>query len=141
MPGEPVSAHLHRLLSGRSRLDPSVRRRQSAARGRLTHQRKLLLDILEQRLVLSGETITSTIGTLPAGKSIQVLFDTTIDASTPKGIDQIYNQGTVSGSNFSSVRTDDPTVVGTTDPTARALDRAPQVAQVFVRSTGWNAAF
>src|SRR3954451_17799886 len=96
MSSKPVSAHLLRIVSDWDRLNLWGRRRESRARGRLTHRRILLLDVLEQRLVLSGETITSTIGTLPAGKSVQVLFDTTIDSSAAKGIDQIYNQGSVS---------------------------------------------
>src|SRR5204863_9328731 len=54
------------------------------------------------------------IGTLPKGKSVVVTFTVQISATTASSIS---NQGTVSGSNFSNVLTDDPTVGGAADPT------------------------
>ncbi|MFL6254753.1 MAG: PxKF domain-containing protein [Pyrinomonadaceae bacterium] len=54
----------------------------------------------------SGETITVNIGTLPAGKSITITFQATINNSI--NTTQVSNQGTVSGTNFGSVQTDDP---------------------------------
>ena len=73
----------------------------------------------------SGETITINGGgpgfTLPAGKSITIRFRVTIDNVQP-AVTQVSNQGTVSGSNFANVLTDDPNVVGAANPTVRLVD-------------------
>ncbi|MEZ4771041.1 MAG: Ig-like domain-containing protein [Caldilineales bacterium] len=90
----------------------------------------------------SGETINVTIGTLPAGKSVTIVFDVTIDAPTSaQGIfSQVCNQGTVSGTDFSPVDTDDPDVGGASDPTCTAMqpgnitiakDQVPDGSDIF----------
>ena len=61
-------------------------------------------------VVLSGETVT--VGgvsgfLLPAEKSITIKFRVTIDDPLPLGKCQISNQGTVTGSNFGDVLTDE----------------------------------
>lgn len=43
------------------------------------------------------------VGTLPIGKSVTIVFQTTINNSVPNGTTQISSSGTVSGNNFSSV--------------------------------------
>lgn len=63
----------------------------------------------------SGETITINIGTLPAGKSMTITFQATINNSI--NTTQVSNQGTVSGSNFAPVVTDDPDTGAFGDPT------------------------
>jgi uncharacterized repeat protein (TIGR01451 family) len=63
----------------------------------------------------SGETINVNIGTLPAGKSMTITFQVTIDNSI--AVTQVSNQGTVSGTNFSPVVTDDPDTGAFGDPT------------------------
>jgi hypothetical protein len=63
-------------------------------------------------------SVSLNIGTLPAGESVTITFDVTINSPlVPPSTTQVSNQGTVSGSNFGSVLTDDPTVGGTADPT------------------------
>jgi hypothetical protein len=74
--------------------------------------------------IQSGETIT--VGgvsgfTLPATKTVTITFRATIGNPLP-AITQVSNQGTVSGSNFSNVLTDDPSVAGTANPTVRIVD-------------------
>src|SRR5262245_10540535 len=106
------------------------------------YPRHLWLEPLEDRTVPSGETVSATIGTLPAGKPERLTFDVTVDNPAVKGITSVFNQGTVSGTGFTSpVRTDDPGVGGTTDFNTTTIDRAPQVTGVFVRSSSWNATF
>src|SRR5262249_45110530 len=56
----------------------------------------------------SGETINQNLGTLPQGKSITMMFQVTINNSVPAGTQEVCNQGTISGSNFTTVVTDDP---------------------------------
>ncbi len=66
-------------------------------------------------------TINLNIGTLPAGQSITITFNASINSSVPSGTTQVSNQGTVSGDNFGDVLTDDPDVVGTADPTVTPI--------------------
>ncbi len=62
------------------------------------------------------------IGTLPAGESVTITFKVTVDDPFTGALPQVSNQGTVSGSNFADVLTDDPSVVGTADPTVTPID-------------------
>ncbi len=78
----------------------------------------------EQTVNLSGETITvgaPTGFTLPASKSITIKFRATVN-NTPVGLTQVSTQGTVSGSNFANVLTDDTAVGGGADPTVTLID-------------------
>ena len=62
-------------------------------------------------LVPEGEITPSmplVIGTLPAGKGVVVVFQAAINDPLPSGVTQVANQGTVSGTNFADVLTDDP---------------------------------
>ncbi|HXM49891.1 MAG TPA: Calx-beta domain-containing protein, partial [Pyrinomonadaceae bacterium] len=67
-----------------------------------------------------------SIGTLPAGKGVTITFNVTVDDPFTGALPQVSNQGTVSGTNFSNVLTDDPSVGGTADPTVTPID-LPQV--------------
>ena len=54
----------------------------------------------------SGETVSVPAFTLPAGKSVTIKFQVTVNSpSLPLGTTKITNQGTISGSNFSNVLT------------------------------------
>ncbi len=68
-----------------------------------------------------SSSVNLNIGTLPAGKSITITFNATINNSVPPGTTQVSNQGTVSGSNFANVLTDDPDVGGAADPTVTPI--------------------
>ncbi len=88
----------------------------------LSHQEKAALDLPAEigthtsRLLSarrapakSGETVSATIGTLPAGKTVTIIYRVTVDALDPGEVrTKILNQGTISGSNFASVTTTDP---------------------------------
>ncbi len=69
-----------------------------------------------------------TIGTLPPGKMVTVKYAVTITGAVPS----ISNQGTVSGSNFANVLTDDPTVGGAADATVTPVELPPTVSNVAV---------
>jgi methionine-rich copper-binding protein CopC len=76
---------------------------------------------------LSGETVTHSIGTLLAGKTVHIQFQVTVN--TPYGGGAfVSNQGTVSGSNFADVLTDDPAVGGANDPTQTPILLTPNVS-------------
>src|SRR5215471_10640239 len=76
----------------------------------------------------SGETVVRTLGTLPPGKTVVVRFSAIVNTPFPAGATQVSTQGTVTGSNFSSVLTDDPDAPGTADPTVTPINAAPDLA-------------
>ena len=68
------------------------------------------------------------IGDIPPGKTVVVTFSVQVENPLkPANTTQISNQGTVKGTNFADVLTDDPTVGGATDPTVTQLCTNPSV--------------
>lgn len=90
----------------------------------------------------SGETInvpfgaSGANGTLPAGKIITIKYAATINA--PPLARQVSTQGTVQGSNFATVQTDDPDAAGSPNPTITLVDTL--MTWNGVTSTDWNTA-
>jgi hypothetical protein len=88
---------------------------------------------------LAGETVSHSVGTLLAGKTVHIQFQVTVN-NPYLGGDFVSNQGTVSGSNFTEVLTDDPAVGGANDPTLTPVLTTPGVsvadAQANEPSTG-----
>ena len=86
-----------------------------------------------------GDTVNQSIGTLLAGKSVHIQFQVTVNTPYLGGAN-VSNQGTISGSNFPSVQTDDPAAGGSTDPTLTPILLSPSVsvadAQANEPSTG-----
>lgn len=66
-----------------------------------------------------------SIGTIPAGDSVVIYYDVTINAGLAPTVMYIANQGTVSGSNFANVVTDDPKTVAALDSTKTLLNAFP----------------
>lgn len=66
--------------------------------------------------------VNLAIGTLPAGESVTITFRVTVDNPFTGAMAQVSNQGTVSGTNFADVLTDDPDVGGAADPTVTPID-------------------
>jgi hypothetical protein len=64
----------------------------------------------------AGGTVSVSIGTLAPGDSVTITFQVVIDDPYSGG-PNVSNQGTVSGSNFSNVLTDDPSIAGAANPT------------------------
>src|SRR5262249_18364369 len=73
-----------------------------------------------------GETVTHSVGTLLAGKTVRIQFQVTVNNPYAGG-PFVSNQGTVSGSNFSNVLTDDPAVGGANDPTQTPILQIPNL--------------
>ena len=69
-----------------------------------------------------------TIGTLGAGKSVTITFSVTVNNPLASSVTQVSNQGTVSGTGFSNVLTDDPDVAGANNPTVTAIIPQPTIA-------------
>ncbi|MAE66546.1 MAG: hypothetical protein CMJ18_19935, partial [Phycisphaeraceae bacterium] len=112
-------------------------RRRRAAQSDL-HRRTMRFEteMLEPRVLLSGETLVADLGDLPVGKAISIQFDAAVEAPLGKGIDTVHNQATVSGDNFADILT---------EPVTTMVDRAPQVTGVFINGahpdTGWSQDF
>jgi large repetitive protein len=73
-----------------------------------------------------GETVTHSVGTLLAGKTVRIQFQVTVNNPYSGGA-FVTNQGTVSGSNFPNVLTDDPAVGGANDPTQTHILQTPNL--------------
>jgi uncharacterized repeat protein (TIGR01451 family) len=71
--------------------------------------------------------VNLSIGTLPAGESVVITFNVTVNNPFLGAMNQVSNQGTVSGTNFADVLTDDPDVGGAADPTVTPIDNAKVV--------------
>ncbi|HKE58221.1 MAG TPA: Calx-beta domain-containing protein [Pyrinomonadaceae bacterium] len=67
------------------------------------------------------------IGTLRAGDSVIIMFQVTIN-NPYLGGPNVSNQGTISGSNFTTVLTDDPDVAGTNNPTLTPVLAPPNIS-------------
>ncbi|MDP9191004.1 MAG: GEVED domain-containing protein [Acidobacteriota bacterium] len=93
-----------------------------------------------------GDTSVSVnVGTIAAAASATIVFDVLIDDPLPPGTTTVANQGTVTGTNFADVLTDDPAVAGATDPTVTPVTLLPIVsatktAALFIDVDGDNAA-
>ncbi len=78
----------------------------------------------------SGETVTTSAFTLPAGKTVTIKFQATVNNPFPTNTCSVSNQGTVTGtlsaSSF-SVLTDNPSLGGATDPTVTQINTAPVI--------------
>jgi uncharacterized repeat protein (TIGR01451 family) len=81
-------------------------------------------------------TVGSSIGTLVAGGTAVIAFDVTIDDPLPPGVTQVVNSGTVTGSNFAPVNTDDPSLPGNGDATAFAVEAEAPAAAVAIPTFG-----
>ena len=75
----------------------------------------------------SAENVSSSIGTLLAGKTVHIQFQVTVNNPYLGGA-TVSNQGSVSGSNFSTVLTDDPAVGGANDPTQTPILLLPNIS-------------
>ena len=64
-----------------------------------------------------GSRFSVELGTLPAGKRVQISFRATINDPLDAGVTQVANQGTVSGSNVDIFLTDDPATEALGDAT------------------------
>ena len=61
------------------------------------------------------------LGDVPAGSHVSITFKASISNPLPSEVTNVINQGVVSGSNFSSVPTDDPDTLLANDATGTAV--------------------
>src|SRR4029079_2404916 len=77
----------------------------------------------------AGNTSVSVnVGTIAPAATVTITFRVTINSPLPAGVQQVANSGSVSGTNFSSVATDDPAFPGPSDPTVTPVTAMPIVS-------------
>ncbi|HEV7350497.1 right-handed parallel beta-helix repeat-containing protein, partial [Telluribacter sp.] len=92
----------------------------------------LLLMLAFVSLNAQAQTIPS-IGTIPPGKSLIIVYDVTIN----NGTTQVSNQGTVSGTNFNPFLTNDPKTLTANDATVtEVVSLGPERLYVNASATG-----
>jgi uncharacterized repeat protein (TIGR01451 family) len=70
----------------------------------------------------AGDTAVQVdVGTLAGGGTATITFEVVVDDPLPDGVEEVANQGTVTGSNLPSILTDDPAAAGGADPTVSPL--------------------
>ncbi len=92
-----------------------------------------------------GDTrVVVNVGTLPGGGgSTTIEFRVTIVDPLPAGVTQVSNQAQVSGTNFSTQQSDDPTTPAERDPTVTTVTALPagqgtKIATLFIDADGDN---
>lgn len=80
-------------------------------------------------LVLGGYRVAAQvnvpIGNVQPGARITISFEVAIDGEISPGVTQLSSQGTITGSNFSALETDDPESLAAGDATLTPLFNAP----------------
>ncbi len=85
---------------------------------------------------MSFVNVMLDIGTLPAGKTVTITFNVTVDNPYLGATNQVENQGLVEGANFDDVPTDDPDVnPGLADKTKTTIDQPDVTVMVAPSST------
>ena len=66
---------------------------------------------------LSTSAVSVAVGTISAGQSVTISYSASVSSSTPASTFSISGQGSVSGSNFTTILTDDPATANRSDAT------------------------
>jgi hypothetical protein len=77
-----------------------------------------------------AQTVSSSIGILPAGKSVTLTFDIRVRTPMPDSVTQVGTQGSISGSNFATLLTDDPDTGAPNDSTKTPVVSPPLPIQL-----------
>ncbi len=107
------------------------RKSQDSDARRWREQVNLRMELLENRILLAAD-LSLNLGTVSDGQSVNIQYDAVVDNPFPKGLDRVWNQADVSGSNI---------ITTTTNPIFTPVDRAPQIDAVFANGTGWDPLF
>ncbi|HVQ38436.1 MAG TPA: LamG-like jellyroll fold domain-containing protein, partial [Pyrinomonadaceae bacterium] len=110
-PGTLNGSHFLSLSSGEER--PAVTRERSTT-AKAAHVTSTAPVI---NPTCGAGTIAICLGTVRAGKTVNIQFKVTVNTPFPSGTSQVSNQGTVAFDGGGPVLTDDPAVGGANDPT------------------------
>src|SRR5207244_7001317 len=77
--------------------------------------------------LLTFAQVSRSLGTLPPGGAVTITFDVIINTNFPANTPSVTNQGSLSGTGFGPLLTDDPATGAANDPTVTAVTVAPQI--------------
>ncbi|MCL4836884.1 MAG: DUF11 domain-containing protein [Thermoanaerobaculia bacterium] len=87
----------------------------------------LAVGLLAFAATAASSQVAVPIGDLPPGASITVEVLVTVNGTVPAGVEEIANQGSVTGANLPPTPTDDPATAAPGDPTLTPLVAAPDL--------------
>ncbi len=128
-PSQPVAENRSRTVGNQRQkaVIESVNGSQAGpAQDQSTRTKPTIETISPNPPVIMGNNVTWNVGTLPAGQSVTITFQVTVE-NPYSGPPQVSNQGTVTADGGISVLTDDPAVGGGADPTVTPIDVPPDV--------------
>src|SRR4051812_35513882 len=76
---------------------------------------------------LQGADVIVNIPALPAGKSVKIIFDATVNNPLPAGVTMISAQATVTSDSFATQLSDDPSTLAVLDATLFPVEAAPDL--------------
>lgn len=124
---QPLAAHPSTSLwpSAFSASGPAqAKTRRSASRMMSNHAVVRSRALRSAAMMPPAPPFSLSIGTLPPAKSVTIKFSVTVNSSIAPAVSQLSAQGTVTGTNFSDVLTDDlPGTIAPNEPTITPLSR------------------
>ena len=92
--------------------------------------------------LLTLAQVSRSLGTLPPGGAVTITFDVIINTNFPANTPSVTNQGSLSGTGFGPLLTDDPATGAANDPTVTAVTVAPRVTcPSDITTNGFSACF
>lgn len=89
--------------------------------------------------VAGDSAVQVNIGNLGGGANTEIIFQVTVKNPLPAGVIQVSNQGFVSGSNFPTTATDDPSTPAPGDPTRTQVTFGPLLDALKAVTLGVDA--
>src|SRR5688500_7819747 len=84
--------------------------------------------VLGSAITAAAADVDVNLGTVPPGKTVTIRFRATVNGPLPAGIETVQNQGSISGTNLSTVFTDDPDTGAPGDATSTVVIAMPDMA-------------
>jgi hypothetical protein len=90
----------------------------------------VLLALLLGVSASTAQDVSASLPDIPPGQQVIITYSAQMNQNLPEGLQFISNQGTVSGSNFNDVFTDDPATGGIGDTTNTGVGFTLQVEEL-----------
>ncbi len=79
---------------------------------------------------IAAQDVSTSLPDIPPGQQVILTYSAEMNQTLPEGLQFVSNQGTVSGSNFNNVLTDDPVTTGGNDTTNTPVGFTLQVGEL-----------
>jgi hypothetical protein len=90
----------------------------------------VLLALLLGVSAIAAQDVSTSLPDIPPGQQVILTYSAEMNQTLPEGLQFVSNQGTVSGSNFNDVLTDDPATTGVNDTTNTPVGFTLQVDEL-----------